>query len=296
MWHNQTSRFLKRYLSIKYQSALVLSLTFIFLFLLLLRTPWLESHTEQLFIETTGSIVLCWENFKTRLQTIKDLYYPTAAHQELIKRLEKENAWLRHQAIELASLREAKKSLEKILRIVPYQQSDNFCTAPVLTSPLNGWNRMFLIGAGKAHGIKRGQPVISVDGVVGRIDSVSTHFSRVMPLTHQHFRIPVIGMKTRVQAILAGNGSENPSLIYLEDDHPFLHKEVFMSSIQGGGFPQGHFVGQLTYTKDTQSRFQTFIPWNQLEFVHVFLDFPLLEEKEIKNTQALSTSSTKVLP
>jgi rod shape-determining protein MreC len=276
---NHIGRFLKRTTLIKAQSSLMFSLTAVFLCLICARISWVESLVEKTLLEITGHLSLFSQKGQKHLTQLITKY-TLSENLQLIKNLEKENALLRNYFLQLKALQAENKILQKMARLVSQNQFKNSYTAQVLTSPLRGWNKMFLVSAGTVNGVKQGQPVVCGEGILGRVDSVSEHFCRVMPLTHQDFRIPVLGIKTRAQGILAGNGSENPFIMYLQDDHPIKHKEIFISSAQGGAFPPGHLVGQVTYNTQKTPLFKTFIPWRKLEYVQIILTDPIIPKKE----------------
>ncbi len=292
---NHIGRFLKRTTLIKAQSSLMFSLTAVFLCLICARIPWVESLVEKTLLETTGHLALFSQKSQEYLSLLIEKYSPSG-NLQLVKKLEKENALLRNYFLQLKALQAENKILQKMAHLVSKDQFKKSYTAQVLTSPLRGWSKMFLVSAGTVNGVKQGQPVVCAEGILGRVDSVSEHFCRVMPLTHQDFRIPVLGIKTRVQGILAGNGSENPFLMYLQDDHPIKHKEIFISSAQGGAFPPGHLVGQITYNAQKKPFFKTFIPWRKLEYVQIVLTNPVIPKEERPMPLFNNTLTQKVSP
>ncbi|MGH6998567.1 MAG: rod shape-determining protein MreC, partial [Phenylobacterium sp.] len=72
-----------------------------------------------------------------------------------------------------------------------------------------------LANAGREKGIQPGNPVMSENGVVGRIIGVTDGASRILLLTDIASRTPVMIDRTNARAILAGDGGPNPRLEYL---------------------------------------------------------------------------------
>ncbi len=242
--------------------------------LIAIKIPWVHPWAEKALLEITG---ICSSALHVAEERVHRFLNDSTSQRK--KFLEQENAKLRGQILELEVIRSENKVLEKNLNVPRLKKVGRFCTAHVLTTPLRGWNQMFLIGAGEKDGVRKGQPVLCAEGVVGRIDAVSASFSRVMPLTHQLFRMPVIGLKTRTQAILAGNGSAKPALVHMvESSLKDLDDEVFVSSTQGGQFPPGQVAAKWP-VGSVRTSLEICVPWHQLEFVTVCLDFPLFKEK-----------------
>jgi rod shape-determining protein MreC len=237
-----------------------------------LSLPWIEKVQKNL-LEVTGSLSTFVHQGVANAKNWGEYLLYQGAWEER-RRLESENAQLREQLNFLHSIREENTLLRKTLNVVPFFAEKKFVTAAVLTSPLKGWNRTFLIGAGAADGVKKGQPVVSFDGVIGRVFQASAHVARVMPLTHKDSRIPIKGSSSRVEGILAGNGSAYPVLIYLQENEPLSLSEIIVTSQYDGAFPPGYRVGRLEKNKKNQPQVVPFIPWNKLEIVQVITDLP----------------------
>ena len=236
---------------------------------------WLEEAT----FSATESLVLHAVHAKDAVYTSCRSWAPDFGGAQLAA-LRTENAVLKQKLVALEVLESRQHTLEKILHVVrPW--TSRFVTAPLITRPLRGWNTMFFIQAGHVQGIRRGQPVVSVYGVVGRIDYVGHDVSRVMPLTHVKSRIPVMGLHRRQQAILVGNGSACPALIYEQAATPPTQDEFFVTSVYGAGFPEGHLVGRLQVSTCEPPRLKLLIPWRTLDYVQVLIDFPKHKSQEL---------------
>lgn len=144
----------------------------------------------------------------------------------------------------------------------------SFVSAFVLTSPAARLDGLFLIKAGKRHGVHRGNSVFSKDYLVGQVEEVGPFTSRVLPLTHPQSRIPVMGIKTRSQGILAGDGTPFPRLMYLKDHEPLKEGELFVTS-QFGKHPPGHSVGHTVKDAKGDMRLQPLVSWESLEVVRM---------------------------
>jgi rod shape-determining protein MreC len=223
---------------------------------------------RHLFLEANGRFRLSFHGVTDRLVEFKQFMFNGQQLLETQRRLERENGELRQKLVSLAHIQQENDVLQRTLTMLPDLPQQTL-TVPVLSSPLKGWNCCFLIAGGTSSGIQKGQPVLSPYGIIGQIHEVSETTARVMPLTHRDSRVPVKGLSSRIEAILAGNGSAHPFLIYLQENRPLENAEILVTSRHGGKFPPGHRVGHLTYTPEGQLLIHTYIPWHRLEFVQV---------------------------
>ena len=106
--------------------------------------------------------------------------------------------------------------------------------------------RSLLVLAGKSDGVIKGQAAVTGQGLVGRVTAVGERASRVLLVTDINSRIPVRVDRTRERAVLAGNNSSSPSLIYLPPETGVQVGDRIVTSGHGGVFPKGIPVGIVT--------------------------------------------------
>lgn len=249
--------------------------------------PWI-SPLQNHFLNLSGTCLEKIHHIKyTVISKIQVLRFSFLENQNLIKEkhhLTQENLELRQKVFALEKIREENKTLKEALHFVQSLE-ENFLTADVLENPSKSLDKGFLIKAGSLHGIRKGQAVLSMGGVVGRIDQVSQHVARVIPLTHKNSRIPVISLSSRVEGILAGNGTIFPMLTYLQENQPLKNAEILVTSKYGGTFPAGYIVGYLHRDDQGQLKILPFISWGQLESVHVILSSEALEKELLSSKE-----------
>ncbi|MFX9008197.1 rod shape-determining protein MreC, partial [Acinetobacter baumannii] len=76
------------------------------------------------------------------------------------------------------------------------------------------FSRSLLINRGSADGVAEGQAAFSGNGLVGRIVEVGRKASRTLLISDLNSRIPVRIEATHERAILAGDNTAQPQLIY----------------------------------------------------------------------------------
>jgi rod shape-determining protein MreC len=141
-----------------------------------------------------------------------------------------------------------------------------------------------LANAGRERGVKAGNPVMSENGLVGRVIGVTDGASRVLLLTDIASRTPVMIDRTNARAILTGDGGPNPRLDYLRGRDPIREGDRVLTSGDGGVVPRGLPVG--TAVKGLDGRWRVVLASDRapIDFVRILLfqDFTqVVNQKEL---------------
>jgi rod shape-determining protein MreC len=144
-----------------------------------------------------------------------------------------------------------------------------------------------LANAGSERGVKAGNPVMSENGLVGRVIGVTDGASRVLLLTDIASRTPVMIDRTNARAILTGDGGPNPRLDYLRGRDPIREGDRLLTSGDGGVVPRGLPVG--TAVKGLDGRWRAVLASDRapIDFVRILLfkDFTqVVNQKELAAT------------
>jgi len=146
-----------------------------------------------------------------------------------------------------------------------------------------------LANAGSERGVKAGNPVMSENGLVGRVIGVTDGASRVLLLTDIASRTPVMIDRTNARAILTGDGGPNPRLDYLRGRDPIREGDRVLTSGDGGVLPRGLPVG--TAVKGLDGRWRVVLASDRaaIDFVRILLfqDFT-----QVVNVKALNEMPT----
>jgi len=106
--------------------------------------------------------------------------------------------------------------------------------------------KTLLIDKGTVDGLQAGRPVLSDQGVVGRIIEASWHASRVLLLTDEQSNIDGMIQRSRAQGILQGAGAAGCSLKYIPRTEEVLEGDAVLTSGLTGIFPKGLLLGVVT--------------------------------------------------
>jgi rod shape-determining protein MreC len=219
------------------------------IFTLSVRDNKAVSHLNAALLEVTTPILdlatrpftalASWSDF---LRTHKSLHTDVAVLREENKRLLQHVQLLRQQVLD-------HHQLQRLAKAIPDQKVERI-SARVIGSPHDGINAMIVIGATQKDGVGKNYPVITTDGVVGRISHVSSSYSRVLPLTDLSSRIPVEIESAQGQeighGIIAGQNSRELRLTHLEQQVDVKIGDRLITSGYGGIFPRGLPVAVVT--------------------------------------------------
>jgi rod shape-determining protein MreC len=158
--------------------------------------------------------------------------------------------------------------LEALLNHVPDPGMD-FVTARVIADSGGVFVRALLVNAGAQQGVIRGNAVLSGNGLAGRITGVGDRASRVLLITDLNSRIPVLIESTRDRAILAGDNSAKPRLVFLPPNASIQPGDRVVTSGHGGLFPPGIPVGIVEAAEPGDVRVRPFVDLDRLEHVRI---------------------------
>lgn len=144
-------------------------------------------------------------------------------------------------------------------------------TARIVTDSRGPFANSRLANAGTEKGIKPGNPVMSENGLVGRVVGVTDGVSRVLLLTDAASRTPVMIDRTNSRAILTGDGGPNPKLEYLRGQDPVKSGDRVLTSGDGGVFPRGLPVGVAVKGLDGRWRVVLASDKAAVDFVRILL-------------------------
>ena len=198
----------------------------------------------------------------------------------------RENRILKKEVQELSQYRDAylemkdvNERYEKLLNLRTEPPVETVTARSVLVSrgPFNN-NR--LIDAGSDKHIAFGNPVITDQGLVGRVVGVSPNVSRVLMVTDGTSHIPVMIMRTDGRAMMDGDGGGYPKLDWVRGRDTVKEGDQILTSGDGGVFPRGLPVGEAVKGVDGVWRVRLYANRGPIDFVKVLLfkDFSQLPD------------------
>jgi len=129
-------------------------------------------------------------------------------------RLEKENELLRQQVAERRIAQRENVTLRKLLA---YRSGPRFpggysgLAAAVISRPAGAYAQAIVIAAGREDGVRNDDPVVTQDGLVGKVSRVSSRTARVTLLTDDASAASALDVETQAFGIVrSGDGARAP--------------------------------------------------------------------------------------
>lgn len=189
------------------------------------------------------------------------------------QRLEKENNRLIQFEREAAHLREENAALRELLNF-PSEQASVEISGRVIADKGGSFVHAVLVDVGRQAGVTRDQAVTSGSGLIGRVVEVGRSTSRVLLLTDLNSRVPVLVEPGRWRAVMAGDNTDQPRLLYLPESARITPGARVVTSGHGGVFQPGLPVGAIDSISDSGVRVRLYDDLQRLQYVRL-LDYGL---------------------
>ena len=191
-------------------------------------------------------------------------------NQELRRELQQMKAWK-----EAALQQEQENARLQDLNNVRLDPKFVKITGVVLADSGSPFRQTVLLNIGKRDGIVDGWATMDGIGLVGRIAGVGERTSRVVLLSDTASRVAVTIESNGQTALLVGDNTSNPLIDFLEEPETVRPGDRVMTSGDGGVFPPGILVGQVTQTQSGRLRVRLAADMRRLEFLLVIRHKPL---------------------
>lgn len=140
-----------------------------------------------------------------------------------------------------------------------------------------------ILDLGRNHGIAAGMPVLSNEGLVGRIAEVTDATSKVLLITDQQSSVSTILQSSRLNGQVQGQPGGGLLMQFISQGESFSVGEIVLTSGLGSNFPKGIAVGQVVeilqrdFEETQQAIIRPTVNFSRLESVLVVTNFDPLE-------------------
>jgi len=191
-------------------------------------------------------------------------------NQELRQELQRMKGW-QEAALQL----EQTNAQLRALNNVQLSPSLGFVTGEVITDSGSPFSQSGLLNVGSLDGVEDGQAAVDGLGLVGRISGVADHTARLVFLSDVSSQVPVIIRPTGQRAIVHGDNTLAPNLLFLESPEDVLPGMRVVTSGDGGVFPPELLIGQIVRARSGEIRVLLAADFEGLEFVRILRASPL---------------------
>ncbi len=191
------------------------------------------------------------------------------------QRIADQNTELRRELRQMQVWKEAALQLEQEnarlldLNNVQLDSRLTYITGVVLADSGSPFRQSVLLNIGAHERIVEGWATMDGIGLVGRISGVAKNTARVILATDASSRIPAIIQPSGQTAIVAGDNSAAPPIDFLENPDLVRPGDRVVSSGDGGVFPAGLLIGQITADPGGRLRVRLSADYERLKFLRV---------------------------
>lgn len=196
--------------------------------------------------------------------------------------LKQENEELKEKMMDYEILSSENKKLKEEARIQESYLEYDVVIANVISDSANNWEEVYVINKGSKDGIEPNMTVITTDGLVGYVESVSLNTSKVVSILDAGNSVSARSSRTRDSVICKGNialkeeGKLKVTSIPIGVE--FIVGDKFETSGMGGVYPKGIAIGEVesfenkTNPLENEAILKTYVDFNKLETVAVIVD------------------------
>ncbi len=193
--------------------------------------------------------------------------------------LEAEVSRLQSQIIELQQQNSELQVLSALLDFARTHSENEYITAAVIGRDISPFLHYVIINRGSDDGLRRGMPIVSSQGLVGRVAAVTADGARVQLITDPDTAINVRIQPTGAEGLLQGSITGDISVEAISQDANIQTGDLVLTSGLGGNFPPDMLIGQVSGVRQRPVElFQTatvesVVDFSQLEIVLVIVNF-----------------------
>ncbi len=178
------------------------------------------------------------------------------------------NTYLQRQNIllqdELSKLRAIEQENIELRKLLSFQDSTEFNLTPTLIigKELNGINKSLTINSGSSDNIKVGMPLVTSDGLLGKVILTTADYAQVLPYNNSLFRVSGLIQENNAPGIVSWNGESLTEMVidFIPQTIPVEVGYTVVTSGFSNELPAGIPIGSVIRTeieegKETQRIF-----------------------------------------
>jgi rod shape-determining protein MreC len=190
-----------------------------------------------------------------------------------ISQLQQQNALLRSGQNSIADLQRENESLRRLLELRERYNLDTLTAQVIGVSPSN-FERTVFVDRGSRSGVKKDMPVVSGDGLIGRVIRVGPSTSEILLLIDRTSSVASRIAPSGETGLLEGDGSDVPHLeLFNPDAAVGVGDRVVTSGYDRGLFPPGIPIGTVVAAPPARSNLsrvvtiQPYVDFSSLDYV-----------------------------
>ena len=181
-------------------------------------------------------------NFVINLFTISQSEVELAAENEELK---KQVSELQNYIIQLQQNLNEADILYALLGFARSSPDEQYIPAKVIGKDPSPFLKYLLIDQGSDQGIRSGMPVVTNNGLVGRIEAVTASAARVKLITDSTSMINAVVPEVDAECMVQGSITGDITIEMVSQDVKLEPGQIVQTSGLGGDFPSDFIIGQV---------------------------------------------------
>lgn len=183
---------------------------------------------------------------------------------------------------EVVELREIAHDYERVTALLDYtrsRQNEEYIVADVIGRDISGFRRVIYLNRGARDGLTAGMPVVTEQGLVGRITQVSATASQVLMVTDPVSAVNARLLSSRAEGSVQGQLTGSLRMTFIDLNAVVQEGDTVITSGLGGNFPEGIIIGQVTSIRQfefelfQEAEVRSLNDFERLELVLVITNF-----------------------
>jgi len=189
---------------------------------------------------------------------------------------------LQTQVIQLQEQLSEAGVLYSLLDFARARPQDNYIAAAVIGRDPSPFLKYIIIDHGSDDGVQHGMPVVTQQGLVGRVDAVTASAARIQLITDAGAAVNVSIQNKNVDAQITGSVTGEIILELVGQKTSINSGEILLTSGLGGNYPADILVGQILEVKKTGNELfrtasvQPAVDFSTLQAVLVIANFQII--------------------
>jgi rod shape-determining protein MreC len=206
--------------------------------------------------------------------------------------LENEVSKLQIDIIQLQQQLKESQVLYSLLDFARARPENRYVASSVIGRDTSPFLQYIYIDHGSDDGILRGMPVVTQQGLVGRVDAVNALSARVKLITDASSAVNILLEEAKAEAVLTGSVTGDLSMGMIPQDVTLEPDTIILTSGLGGTYPPNIVVGKVISVRKRENElFQTAaiqpaVDFSALKAVLVIVNFQPVDYSPLVPTPA----------
>lgn len=223
------------------------------------------------------------QNYIEAPQDVTRLMQRNAELEEQVSRLQSEIITLEQQLSET-------RILEALVDFARVNPENRYVAASVIGRDPSPFVKYVMINRGSDDGLRRGMPVVTAQGLVGRVAAVTAGAARIQLITDPASSVNIRIQPSRAQAILLGSITGELTLDMVPQSAEIKIGDLVLSSGLGGNYPANILIGQVVSVRQKETdlfqsaAIQPVVDFSNLDIVLVIINFRPIDVSPLEPT------------